>query len=99
MLRLLQKILRTGTVTEEYYMSAVPARFRGQLEIADQRCRDCLKCVEICPTQARVFGDLMNPLPDDPLQAFVQKNKVNTLKPYLGTKPRVFYANLDKEVR
>lgn len=56
-------------------------------------------CVEICPTQARVFGDLMNPLPDDPLQAFVQKNKVNTLKPYLGTKPRVFYANLDKEVR
>jgi len=56
-------------------------------------------CVEICPTQARVFGDLMNPVPDDPLQAFVRNNKVNTLKPHLGTKPRVLYANLDKEVR
>ena len=56
-------------------------------------------CVEVCPTQARVFGDLKNPLADDPLQAFVQENKVNTLKPHLGTNPRVLYANLDKEVR
>lgn len=56
-------------------------------------------CVEVCPTQARIFGDLMNPVKDDPLQAFVQQNKVNTLKPHLGTNPRVLYANLDKEVR
>ena len=56
-------------------------------------------CVEVCPTQARVFGDLKHPVENDPLQAFVMKNKVNTLKPYLGTKPRVLYANLDKEVR
>lgn len=56
-------------------------------------------CVEICPTQARVFGDLKNPVENDPLQAFVQKHKVNTLKPHLGTNPRVLYANLDKEVR
>jgi len=56
-------------------------------------------CVEVCPTQARVFGDLMHPVEDDPLQAFVLKNKVNTLKPHLGTNPRVLYANLDKEVR
>ena len=56
-------------------------------------------CVEVCPTQARVFGDLKHPVENDPLQAFVMKNKVNTLKPHLGTKPRVLYANLDKEVR
>ncbi len=56
-------------------------------------------CVEICPTQARVFGDLKNPIEDDPLLAFVQKNKVNTLKPHLGTNARLLYANLDKEVR
>ena len=56
-------------------------------------------CVDICPTQARVFGDLKNPIENDPLQAFVAKNKVNTLKPHLGTNPRVLYANLDKEVR
>ena len=56
-------------------------------------------CVEICPTHARVFGDLKNPVENDPLQAFVQKNKIHTLKPHLGTNPRVLYANLDKEVR
>lgn len=52
MLRILQKIMQQGTVTEDYFMSAVPARFRGQLEVRDCRCRDCLKCIDICPTQA-----------------------------------------------
>lgn len=56
-------------------------------------------CVEVCPTQTRIFGDLKNPVPNDPLQAFIEKNKVFTLKPHLGTEPRVLYANLDKEVR
>jgi Fe-S-cluster-containing dehydrogenase component len=56
-------------------------------------------CVEVCPTEARIFGDLKNPVANDPIQAFIQKNKVFTLKPHLGTEPRVLYANLDKEVR
>jgi tetrathionate reductase subunit B len=56
-------------------------------------------CVEVCPTEARIFGDLKNPVPNDPIQAFIEKNKVFTLKPHLGTEPRVMYANLDKEVR
>jgi Fe-S-cluster-containing dehydrogenase component len=56
-------------------------------------------CVEICPTEARLFGDLKNPLPDDPIQRFIKNNKVHTLKPHLGTDPRVLYAGLDKEVR
>jgi Fe-S-cluster-containing dehydrogenase component len=56
-------------------------------------------CVEICPSQARIFGDLKNPVPDDPLQKFISANKVETLKQYLGTGPRVAYAGLDEEVR
>jgi len=36
---------------------------------------------------------------NDPIQSFINKNKVNSLKPHLGTDPRVMYANLDKEVR
>jgi len=56
-------------------------------------------CVEVCPTHARIFGDQMNPVENDPLQEFVRKNKVFTLKPHLGTEPRVLYANIDKEVR
>jgi Fe-S-cluster-containing dehydrogenase component len=56
-------------------------------------------CVEVCPTQARIFGDLKNPVPNDPLQEFYQNNRVQALKPHLGTEPRVFYAGIDKEVR
>ena len=56
-------------------------------------------CAEICPTEARIFGDLKNPVENDPIQAFIQKNKVFSLKPHLGTEPRVLYAGVDKEVR
>jgi tetrathionate reductase subunit B len=55
-------------------------------------------CVEVCPTQARIFGDVKNPLPDDPLQNFFKNNLVQVLKPHLGTEPRVAYAGMDKEV-
>ncbi len=56
-------------------------------------------CVEICPSEARIFGDLKNPVTDDPIQRFIEKNKVQSLKPHLGTEPRVLYAGMDKEVR
>lgn len=56
-------------------------------------------CVEICPVQARVFGDLKHAGPDDPISQFYQNNRVEALKPYLGTGPRVLYAGIDKEVR
>ena len=56
-------------------------------------------CVEVCPTQARVFGDMKTAPPDDPIRQFYQNNRVQALKPHLGTEPRVFYAGLDKEVR
>lgn len=56
-------------------------------------------CVEVCPTQARIFGDLMSSTPSDPLQQFYKNNRVQSLKPHLGTEPRVLYAGMDKEVR
>jgi Fe-S-cluster-containing dehydrogenase component len=56
-------------------------------------------CVEICPTQARIFGDLKHPEPDDPIGRFVRENKVQVLKPHLGTDPRLLYAGIDREVR
>jgi Fe-S-cluster-containing dehydrogenase component len=56
-------------------------------------------CVEICPTQSRIFGDLLHPEPDDPIGRFVRENKVHTLKPHLGTDPRMLYAGIDREVR
>lgn len=57
-------------------------------------------CVEVCPTQSRVFGDLKDPAPEhDPIRNFIRQHKLGVLKPHLGTEPAVNYANLDKEVR
>ncbi|MEE8576487.1 MAG: 4Fe-4S dicluster domain-containing protein [candidate division Zixibacteria bacterium] len=53
-------------------------------------------CVEVCPTQARVFGEAG--LRSSPLRRFLRFNDVTTLKPYLNTKPKVFYAGANGEV-
>jgi len=54
-------------------------------------------CVEVCPTQARVFGDLNAAA--SPMSRFLRMNKIHVLKPGLNTEPKVYYANLDGEVR
>ena len=56
-------------------------------------------CVEVCPTQSRIFGDLKNLPPTSPLKAFIDTKKTHVLKPHLGTEPRVLYSGIDKEVR
>ncbi len=53
-------------------------------------------CVEVCPTQARVFGDMKSIA--SPLGRFTRMNKIHVLKPSLNTDPKVYYANLDGEV-
>lgn len=53
-------------------------------------------CVEACPTQARVFGEIR--IKASPLQRFIRMNKVGILKPSLNTAPKVYYAYLDMEV-
>jgi len=54
-------------------------------------------CVEVCPTQARVFGDLKSKA--SRLVRFRRMNKIHVLKPGLNTEPKVYYAQLDGEVR
>jgi Fe-S-cluster-containing dehydrogenase component len=83
-------------------------RFLSPLTHTAEKCTLCYHritrglttaCVEVCPTQARVFGDLKNSATGDPIRQFYQNNLVAALKPHLGTDPRVFYAGIDKEVR
>jgi len=54
-------------------------------------------CVEVCPTQARIFGDLKSKA--SPVNQFMRFNKIFVLKPGLNTEPKVYYADIDLEVR
>ncbi|MEW6333602.1 MAG: 4Fe-4S dicluster domain-containing protein [Thermodesulfobacteriota bacterium] len=53
-------------------------------------------CVEVCPKQARLFGDMKSFA--SPLGRFTRIHKMHVLKPSLNTDPKVYYANLDGEV-
>jgi tetrathionate reductase subunit B len=91
-----------------YCIQACPygARYlHPQTRVAD-KCTFCyhrvvggLKpaCVEVCPTEARIFGDLRSRA--SRLVRFRRMNKLNVLKAALNTEPKVYYAQLDGEVR
>jgi tetrathionate reductase subunit B len=91
-----------------YCIQACPygARFLDPRTHTAEKCTFCYHrivrgllpaCVEVCPTGARVFGDIRQR--SSPLNRFTRFNEIMTLKPELNTKPKVFYANLDGEVR
>ena len=54
-------------------------------------------CVEICPTKARIIGDLNDKESD--LVKFMKKNTCLVLKPHLNTGAKLYYNALSKEVR
>ncbi len=54
-------------------------------------------CVEVCPTQARVFGDLKSSA--SLLVRLKRMKKTHVLKPALNTEPKVFYTDLDGVVK
>jgi Fe-S-cluster-containing dehydrogenase component len=53
-------------------------------------------CVEVCPTQTRVFGDLNDK--NSTISEFVRNNPVQVLKPESGNGPMCFYVGIDKDV-
>ncbi len=54
-------------------------------------------CCEVCPTGARVLGDLKDPR--DPIHEFLRDNVVQVLKPNMATGSKVYYRGLDGAVR
>lgn len=91
-----------------YCIQACPygARFLHPVKETADKCTFCYHrvvqgllpaCVEVCPTQARIFGDINSGA--SPLNRFKRMNKLHVLKSYLNTEPKVFYSNLDGEVR
>ena len=90
-----------------YCIQACPygARYLDPITRTAQKCTFCYHrikrglqpaCVEVCPTQARIFGDLNKR--SSPLPRFFRFQKVQVLKPHLNTAPKVFYSGLDGNV-
>jgi tetrathionate reductase subunit B len=53
-------------------------------------------CAEVCPANARIFGDRNDP--NSPVSVALLENRVRVMKPDLGTRPHVFYVGLEGEV-
>ena len=85
---------------------AYGARFMNPITKVADKCTFCYHrtnkglqpaCVEVCPTDARIFGNLKDKKSD--LVKFLQKNPTQVLKPHLNTGARVFYNGLSSEVK
>ena len=81
------------------------ARYLDPIKMTAEKCTFCYHrvvkgmvpaCVEVCPTQARIFGELKKK--SSPLVRFMRMNKLAVLKPSLNTEPKVYYANFDMEI-
>jgi tetrathionate reductase subunit B len=91
-----------------YCVQACPygARFLDPYSRTVDKCTFCYHritkgllpaCVEVCPTQARLFGEITQK--STPISEFRRLNEIQVLKPALNTEPKVYYAHLDGEVR
>jgi Fe-S-cluster-containing dehydrogenase component len=91
-----------------YCIQACPygARYLHPEEHVADKCTFCYHrirkgllpaCVEVCPTKARIFGEVG--MRSSPLHRFLRLNDVTVLKSWLNTKPKVYYAGADGEVR
>ncbi|MDH5638424.1 MAG: 4Fe-4S dicluster domain-containing protein [Nitrospinota bacterium] len=54
-------------------------------------------CVTVCPTKARIFGDLK--VKNSQVREILDSQRVMVLKPELNTEPYCFYIGLDRAVR
>ena len=91
-----------------YCIQACPygARFLDPRTKTADKCTFCYHritkgllpaCVEVCPTQARIFGELGKL--STPLNRMMRQSNIQVLKAHMNTDPKVFYSNLDGEVR
>jgi Fe-S-cluster-containing dehydrogenase component len=91
----------------QYCVQACPygARFYNQEDGVTEKCTWCYHritkgmnpaCVEVCPVEARIFGDLNDK--ESPISKFLRDNRVTVLKPETGNAPNTYYVGLDKEV-
>ena len=89
----------------KYCMQACPykMKYSDPRTKTAQKCDFCLHrvkqgmlpaCVNTCNARARIFGDLNDP--GSAVSKLIAKNPVQTLRPEMGTDPRIFYIGLDR---
>lgn len=90
-----------------YCVQACPygARYFNEETQAADKCTWCYHritkgllpaCVEVCPTDARIFGDLKDR--NSPVSNFIRDNQVQVLRPESGNEPMCFYIGINKDV-
>jgi len=91
-----------------YCVQACPygCRFINPEKGTAEKCTLCIHrlekglqpaCFEICPTEARIFGDLNDP--GSKINYFLKNHTCMVLKPNLNTGSKLFYNALSSEVR
>lgn len=87
-----------------YVLPTASETYFGQVHVVD-KCTWCYHrttkgllpaCVEVCPRGARMFGDLSDP--NSTVSTVLREKRVYTLKPELGTEPKVYYLGFEKGV-
>jgi Fe-S-cluster-containing dehydrogenase component len=90
-----------------YCVQACPygTRFINPVDHTADKCTLCYHrvtrglqpaCVEACPKQARLFGDLKDPRSS--INTILRQRRYRLLRPDLGTHPKCYYIGLDLEV-
>lgn len=83
-------------------MCPYDARFSHPRKKVAQKCDFCRhriengvepSCVNTCPADARIFGDLNDP--ESEISKLLSSTPAQSLKPELGTEPHVFYISAD----
>lgn len=90
-----------------YCVQACPygSRFISPVTHTADKCTFCYHrimrglppaCVQACPKQVRIYGDLNDPTCR--LSTMLKQRKFRVLKPEMGTHPKCYYLDLDGEV-
>jgi tetrathionate reductase subunit B len=91
----------------KYCIASCPydVRFLNPLKQIVQKCEFCLHrvrvglepaCVNTCPTDALIFGDMNDP--DSRISRVLATHAVQVLKPDRATYPQVYYVGADMQI-